>query len=72
MRESPTATSRVIGKTLPLMNADITDRKPAVSAQQSAVRHKRSTKLGRLPESPQINTKSFTTEAVEEHRGNGA
>jgi hypothetical protein len=43
MKESPTAsgtgspTSRVIGKSLPLINADITDPKPAVSAQQSAV-----------------------------------
>jgi hypothetical protein len=71
MRESPTGSSRVIGKSLPLMNADITDRKPAVSTRQSAFRQKRSRKLGRLPES-ESRTKTFTTEAAEEHRGNGA
>jgi hypothetical protein len=98
MRESPTASSRVIGKQIsPLIHTDDTDRKssnwqlanskseslsrmnagergskPAVSTRRPAFRQKRSRKLGRLPESPQINTKSFTTEAVEEHRGNGA
>jgi hypothetical protein len=78
MPASPTAsgsripgspTSRVIGKSLPLINADL---KPAVSTRQSALRQKRLPKLPPLPESPQINTKAFTTEAAEEHRGNGA
>jgi hypothetical protein len=71
MRESPRATSRVIGKSLPLMNADITDRKPAVSTRQSGFRQKRLPKLPRLPES-ESRTKPLTTEAAEEHRGNGA
>jgi hypothetical protein len=71
MRESPTASSRVIGTTLPLMNADITDRKPAVSTRQSGFRQKRLPKLPRVPES-ESRTKTLTTEAAEEHRGNGA
>jgi hypothetical protein len=65
-------TSRVIGKTLPLMNADSTDLKPAVSTQKSGFSQKRLRKLPRLPESPEINTKTFTTEAAGEHRGKGA
>jgi hypothetical protein len=77
MVESPTAsgtgspTSRVIGKTLPLINADITDLKPAASSRQSALSQKRLPKLPRSPESPELEskTKTFTTEAAEEHRG---
>jgi hypothetical protein len=76
MRESPTAStgrtasSRVIGKSLPLINADL---KAAVSTQRSAVSRKRLPKLPRLPESPELEskTKTSTTEAAEEHRGNG-
>jgi hypothetical protein len=64
-------TSRVIGKTLPLMNADSTDLKPAVSTQKSGFSQKRMRKLPRLPASPEIKTKTFTTEAAEEHRGKG-
>jgi hypothetical protein len=73
MVESPTAsgmgaaTSRVIGKSLPLINADL---KAAVSSQRSALSRK---KLPRLPESPELESKAktFTTEAAEEHRGKG-
>jgi hypothetical protein len=67
------ALSQGKGKTLPLINGDITDPKPAVSTQQSAVSQKRLPKLPRLPESPELEskTKTFTTEAAEEHRGNG-
>jgi hypothetical protein len=76
MPESPmastgqTASSRVIGKSLPLINADL---KAAVSTQRSAVSRKRLPKLPRLPESPELEskTKTSTTEAAEEHRGSG-
>jgi hypothetical protein len=76
MPESPTslgagaATSRVIGKTLPLINADL---KAAVSTQRSAVSQKRVPKLPRLPESSEMESKAetSTTEPAEEHRGSG-
>jgi hypothetical protein len=53
-------------ESLPRMNADERGSKPAVS-------RKRLPKLPRLPESPgsESKTKTSTTEAAEEHRGNG-
>jgi hypothetical protein len=81
MRESPispgTPTSRVVGKSLPLINADNSDENhlPRINADERgskpAANRKRLPKLPRLPESPEINTKTFTTEVAEEHRGKG-
>jgi hypothetical protein len=72
------ATSRVMGKTLPLINADITDsdannpnqKKLATNVRE---RKKKLPKSSRMTESPEMEskTKTFTTEAPEEHRGNG-
>jgi hypothetical protein len=53
-------------ESLPRMNADERGSKPALS-------QKRLPKLPRLPESPALEskTKTFNTEAAEEHRGSG-
>jgi hypothetical protein len=53
-------------ESLPRINADRRGSKPALS-------RKRLPKLPRLPESPELEskTKTFTTEAAEEHRGKG-
>jgi hypothetical protein len=49
MVESPRApTSRVIGKTLPLINADNTDRKPAASSEQSVLSQGKCKNLPRI------------------------
>ena len=56
------------GNNLPRINADERGLKPTVGTQQSAFSQKRLPKMPRLPE---INTKTFTTEAAEEHRGKG-
>ena len=58
-------------KPLPRINANKRGSKPAVGTQESGFGQKKLRKLPRLPESPEINTKSFTTEAAEEHRGKG-
>jgi hypothetical protein len=58
-------------ESLPRINADERGSKPAVSTQRSALSRKRLPKSPRLPESLELEstTKTFTTEAAEEHRG---
>ncbi len=60
------------GNNLPRINVNKRGSKAAVSTQQSAFSQKRLPKLPRLPESElESKTKTFTTEAAEEHRGKG-